>query len=124
MRVLLAAALCLWNPAGYGEEGQPATAGYVLPGCKTLVALYEGNSALTQYLLQMGYCAGIVDAVVVLNSAQQPYPADRPCIPQGVTNAQAIRVATSYVDARPERHHQSFALLALDAFRAAWPCKK
>jgi hypothetical protein len=39
------------------------------------------------------------------------------------TNDQLVRVVVAYIDARPERMHESFAVVALEALQAAWPCK-
>ena len=43
--------------------------------------------------------------------------------PPGVTNSQKIKVVIAYIEARPARLHESFVDLALEALRAAWPCK-
>jgi hypothetical protein len=42
-------------------------------------------------------------------------------VPSGVTTVQQVRVVVSYVEARPERMHESFRLLAFEALQAAWP---
>jgi hypothetical protein len=44
-------------------------------------------------------------------------------IPDGVTTGQEVRVVIAYIDARPARMHEDFRSLALEALRAAWPCK-
>ena len=36
---------------------------------------------------------------------------------------QVIRVIVAYIDKRPERMHEDFALLTLEALKNAWPCK-
>jgi hypothetical protein len=46
------------------------------------------------------------------------------CIPQEVTNGQAVRVVVAYIDKHPEHLHESFNLLAILALGEAWPCKK
>jgi hypothetical protein len=43
--------------------------------------------------------------------------------PAGVLGGQAVKVVVAYIDARPARMHERFDRLALEAFRAAWPCK-
>jgi Rap1a immunity proteins len=42
----------------------------------------------------------------------------------GVTNRQAMAVVVKYIEARPERMHEHFGLLAVEALTAAWPCKR
>jgi hypothetical protein len=44
--------------------------------------------------------------------------------PAGEIHGQSIRVVVKYIDDRPERQHEDFMALALEALRAAWPCKK
>jgi Rap1a immunity proteins len=46
------------------------------------------------------------------------------CLPQGVTNNQVVAVVIKYIEARPERMHEQFGDLALEALTAAWPCKR
>ena len=36
---------------------------------------------------------------------------------------QTVRVVVQYIDSRPERMHEDFKKLALEAMKAAWPCK-
>jgi Rap1a immunity proteins len=45
------------------------------------------------------------------------------CPPKGVTSGQALRVVVTYIDAIPARMHENFKYLAVEALRAAWPCK-
>lgn len=46
------------------------------------------------------------------------------CIPAGeVTVNQQVRVVVAYIDARPNRLHEDFRILALEALKDAWPCK-
>jgi hypothetical protein len=45
------------------------------------------------------------------------------CPPDEVTVAQRARVAVTYVEARPDRMHEDFRALAVEAMREAWPCK-
>ena len=45
------------------------------------------------------------------------------CIPTSVTEGQVIRVAADYIDRVPARMHEPFDALALEAFRAHWPCR-
>jgi hypothetical protein len=41
---------------------------------------------------------------------------------EGVTQGQAVAVVVKYIEARPERMHESFGKLALLALVTAWPC--
>ena len=46
------------------------------------------------------------------------------CMPSGVTYEQGVRIVIAYIEARPQRMHESFGLLALEALTAASPCKR
>ena len=80
----------------------------VMPGCRALLA------QLAESRLGQGYCLGYVAALV-------DFPLGI-CAPGTATYGQAVRVVTSYVDARPDRQHEPFAGLAMEALRQAWPC--
>jgi len=41
-----------------------------------------------------------------------------------VTTVQSVAVVVKYIEARPERMHELFGVLALEALTAAWPCKR
>jgi hypothetical protein len=86
------------------------SANYFLPGCKGTL-----DPASTPTWNQ-GLCAGFVAGVL--------YAAPNLCLPQGLTNNQAVAVVTKYIEARPERMHEPFGDLALEALTAAWPCKR
>lgn len=44
------------------------------------------------------------------------------CIPKGVTKRQMRDVVVRHLRDNPARLHLPFARLAVDAFKAAWPC--
>jgi hypothetical protein len=46
------------------------------------------------------------------------------CSPPGAINDEAVRIVIQYIDARPARLHEDFALLAAEALKVAWPCRK
>ena len=46
------------------------------------------------------------------------------CQPNEVTIGQVVAVVIKYIEARPERMHEHFGVLALEALKAAWPCKR
>jgi Rap1a immunity proteins len=41
-----------------------------------------------------------------------------------VTTVQSVAVVVKYIEARPQRMHEPFGKLALEALTAAWPCKR
>jgi len=45
------------------------------------------------------------------------------CPPQNVTTGHTVRVVIAYIERRPERMHEDFRGLALEAIHEAWPCR-
>jgi Rap1a immunity proteins len=47
------------------------------------------------------------------------------CVPVGVSAQQAVRVVVEYIDRQSTaRMNEDMRLLAFEALKAAWPCKK
>jgi hypothetical protein len=42
---------------------------------------------------------------------------------KGVTNTQIVRVVVVYIERRPQRMHENFKDLVLEALHDAWPCR-
>jgi Rap1a immunity proteins len=91
------------------------SANSVLPGCK---AFFEPITSDYIRSFKQGLCVGILPTLTsVLISGGGA------CIPSGVVDNQVIRVVIRYLDQRPERLHEEFKLLAMEAIHNAWPCK-
>jgi Rap1a immunity proteins len=108
-RIFLFAALIFSSGVALAEE-DTTSAIYVMPGCRSL--LTEDNSRT--YL--QGVCAGLISALFYMS-------VDR-CPPAGVTRGKINHVVVQYIASRPARMQEDFKDLALEAIRAAWPCKR
>ena len=104
--------LALTMPAS--AEGT-TTANQMLPGCK---GLRDNSMTSGVSVYQQGRCGGYV-ASLVYGGGEQEF-----CSPKGVSIGQAVAVVIKYIEARPERMHEPFGGLALEALTAAWPCKR
>ena len=104
--------LALTMPASAEDT---TTANQMLPGCKGLLD-NRMTSGVSVY--QQGRCGGYV-ASLVYGGGEQEF-----CSPKGVSIGQAVAVVIKYIEARPERMHEPFGGLALEALTAAWPCKR
>ena len=102
-RIVLITALILSSGSAFAEE-DTTSANYLMPGCRNL--LTENNSSV---------CAGLVSALF--------YMSVDTCPPAGVTRAKINRVVVQYIASRPARMQEDFKDLALEAMKAAWPCK-
>jgi hypothetical protein len=107
MRYAVAILFALTMPA----SAEIYSANSILPGCKAIVADHPAT-------FDMGRCAGFVHALFFAVDGRHF------CWPQGVTIGQAVAVVVKYIEARPERMHEHFGMLAIEAMREAWPCKR
>jgi hypothetical protein len=110
--IALVAAMLLGCGASFA--GATTSANLIMQGCRVFFAK-PAKETIDDAFLQ-GECLGIVDAVLHL--------AEDNCPPKGSTPEQAIRIVVKHIDDRPARMHEPFIVLAREALRAAWPCKK
>ena len=88
------------------------SANYYLPGCKGFLEI-TSSDATRQWL-----CAGFVSGLA-FGIAGKDF-----CPPKRVTAGQSVAVVVKYIEARPQRMHEHFGKLAIEALTAAWPCKR
>jgi Rap1a immunity proteins len=88
-------------------------------GCK---AFAEGRANTQPQLYGMqSYCSGVVHGLVAVGPLLPPRL--QFCPPQASSPSELARVVVQYVEAQPERMHEDFRQLTLEAFHDAWPCK-
>jgi hypothetical protein len=104
--------LALTMPASAQDT---TTANQMLPGCKGLLD-NRMTSGVSVY--QQGRCGGYV-ASLVYGVGEQEF-----CSPKEVSIGEAVAVVVKYIEARPERMHEQFGALAIEALTEAWPCKR
>ena len=97
-------------PSAIPEVRPHETATSRMPGCRAWLAKQLTN----QELIHASFCIGMVEGL--------HYVAPGLCPPLPTVD-EMVRVVVQYIDARPERHHEKFKVLALEAMRKAWPCK-
>jgi len=131
--LLFGVALALTVTAALAEEDRDS-ANYTMPGCRNFV-----DHKFPDDNFREGFCVGIVHGLIYSGIRVKTFLDRDPnstgrlpgtlrrleCIaaPDEATLGQQVGVVVSYIEARPERIHESFRLLALEALRAAWPCK-
>ena len=108
----IAAALALLGQQG-AASAQDVSANAMMPGCRDLMNASERNGS------EQAKCLGIVRTMHYF--ARYYFGA---CNPDGATVGETLRVIVSYVDQRPERVHERFEDLALEAILEAWPCSR
>ena len=100
------------NCGGAFAEKDLSSANYMMHGCRADLLSHPP----TAEHFRAGVCIGMIIGIRDL--------APGVCSPDDVTNEQSVRVVIKYIDERPARMHEDFELLAYEALRAAWPCKK
>jgi hypothetical protein len=91
-----------------------------LSGCR-LVAEANTKSLNIESTLEVGRCIGAISSLLYVGSSlSEPI---RFCPPSGVSINQAARVIMKFLDAKPEKLHEDFRGLAIEALRGAWPCR-
>jgi Rap1a immunity proteins len=114
-RYTVAAAVFLSASAASAVEDAILSADQMLPACRAFIA--DNAPSDIDGVFQAGRCIGLMQGL--------GYPSRLfgVCPPDEVTLAQRARVAVTYVEARPERMHEDFRALAVEAMQKAWPCK-
>ena len=111
----LAVVILLALTVPVSAQGNPqSSANEMLSGCKGLIS---DKTPPLRDALRQGRCAGYVAGLVYARSVFL-------CVPEGATPEQGVRVVIKYIEARPERMHEPFGKLALEALEEAWPCKR
>jgi hypothetical protein len=116
MKAMLTGAMLALRIATAGAEDYSAN--YWLPHCKEVVEqrpIDEGRFGLAMF------CAGVVQGIAVMAlNAPEAGRCAKP--PHDVSRQQLVRVVVRYIEARPQRMHEFFPSLVLEALREAWPC--
>jgi hypothetical protein len=121
--LLFGVALALTTSAA---SAQVSSANEMMPHCRNAL-----DPRSPENLYAQGACVGtIVGIAFVAVSLNALSPSDENvrrelCVnpPATGTRGQLVRTVVAYIDARPARMHEPFNQLALEALRAAWPCK-
>ena len=122
MRYVIAVAVAFFVAIASAEAQSPPTedtsANPVFLGCK---AFAEDRATNVRLVNMAHYCSGVVHALAYV--AEVLPPEHQSCTPPTSTAQQLARVVVRYIEARPERMHEDFRVLTLEAFHDAWPCK-
>lgn len=109
--IIFVAVISIGISASDAQEKMADAAGSVhrvMIGCRAFVAAADKDMFL------QGLCGRMVLAFVETDP--------RICPPRGSTTGQHIRVVVKYVEGRPERFHERFSQLVVEALSKTWPC--
>jgi hypothetical protein len=125
-RLFVIVAVCwalaaLFLPLNVAAQNADVSSGnYFLRPCRAYLASRPTTNDLLEAYDQ-GVCTGAIKAVFHLG--RHLAPDRRFCPPRGATEGQAARVTLGYIEARPDRLHEEFVFLAIEALHKAWPCR-
>jgi len=91
------------------------SANYLMPACRNWITFAGDRQGIDEAL-----CAGIISGLAYTVKFLPPDSSS--CTPQGVTTGEMVRVVVAYIERRPERMHEDFRRLAIEAWHEAWPC--
>jgi Rap1a immunity proteins len=70
-----------------------------------------------------GMCIGLIDGIALMMSDFPPEEKEKTsCPPRKVKLEQTVQAVITYIEARPERMHENFKMLVIEAIHDAWPC--
>lgn len=102
---------------GLAQQPDLDSANYVMPGCRQAIAPPPDKPTVNM-LIGETLCTGMVWGVWDIAENRKWV-----CSPGRAIITQGVRVVVQYIDARPARMDEQFPALALEALRAAWPCR-
>jgi hypothetical protein len=90
----------------------------MVPKCQQLLVQPKQTTLASAF--DLGICTGLLEGLVYM-SGYMP-PDQRPCYAKNVTAVQIVRVILAYIERRPQRMHEDFRELTIEALHDAWPC--
>ena len=112
--LLVAASVAL---IGAVDVAKALSANEMFSGCKAFV---DGQMRTSQLGAMGNFCSGVLHGIAGMSKL---LPLELQSCPPAASNAEQLaRVALKYIEAKPQRMHEDFRLLAVEAFHQAWPC--
>jgi hypothetical protein len=95
----------------------------LLPQCQSYIKLIDGEK--TNDFFSAGVCAGFVQGVsnTVYFYSDEVKKNQKFCKPDGVTNAQLVRIVVKYLKDNPKDLNEGRMTLVWTALMDAYPCK-
>ncbi|MDI3356385.1 hypothetical protein MO767_18840 [Pseudomonas sp. UYIF39] len=122
MKAGIAVAVALTGAMASGQA--IADGNKLLENCQQAVKAMDGGKDIEP--MAVGQCFGMVEGVnntmTILNSGlESKY---RTCFPKGgISNGQAVRIVTKFLQENPALLDKPDAYLAMIAYKEAYPCK-
>ena len=104
----------------------------LLEQCNFAINFVDAPSAVTSQqgeagMYCLGFVRGILDTVALWQTADALYKnrvsPGRPCLPEGISTVQGVRIVVKYLKDHPEKLHYENTLLVMTALKGAFPCR-
>jgi hypothetical protein len=120
INLILATALATSESEAVAQQStEDTSANAYFLGCKAFV---EGRTVNAKLIADGNFCSGVVHGLASVGEYLSP-PEWQSCVPAASDARQLARVVVNYIEAHPQRMHEDFRRLTLEAFHYAWPCK-
>jgi hypothetical protein len=119
MRLIVALAVSLQTSSAVAQVDL-GTARHLTAECQRVVDNRPLNS--TDEAVLQGVCIGIVYTIRQMSDQLSSHL--RFCPPSEVGLLQLLQTATAHISAQPDRSGEDFITLAIESYRATWPCEK
>ena len=107
-------------------QGAFNTGNDLLRYCQSADDALAGRGATsgdTQQALGEGFCMGIIGGVRFVVTSSIMDPKYRLCIPNKVSNSQALSVVVNYMKNHPDQLNHTFSFVVLSALVDTWECR-
>lgn len=111
----LGVALTMAIPAPGRAQPDSNSANWVMPACQA----YLQDRLREDLAFEAGVCNGGISGILVALVNTRNI-----CPPSNISRRQLNSVVIRYIESRPERWHENFNLLVIEALRATWPCRR
>jgi hypothetical protein len=106
-------------------SAKAASAAEVLPACKLYISVLDNRGAVKEtelaHLMDAGECLGAI--YTLLNVSQILTKSFQFCPPVDADVEHGVRAVVTYIETNPELASTDFAVVALEALQAMWPCR-
>ena len=117
LRIVIAfLALLIAFPA-VADDKADLSASRIAPGCEKLIQT-NGTGVSADDAYAIGRCVGMLIVLHDMGPALHVF-----CTPKPTSINQLAKVVMKFIDAYPERLHETFDVLAFEGLAASFPCK-
>jgi len=126
MRIGIVLLCAIFLASSANAQGAFNTGNDLLRYCQSADDALAGRGATsgdTQQALGEGFCMGIIGGVRFVVTSSIMDPKYRLCIPNKLSNSQALSVVVNYMKNHPDQLNHTFSFVVLSALVDTWECR-